>query len=68
MAKSASHALDPHLLNRRGLLTIEAVCGAASGTLITSMRKFAVFGSAVELPPLQPAISAAVRMPAVPET
>ena len=59
MAKSPSHALEPHLLNRRGLLTIAAFCGAASGTLITSMRKFAVVGSVSELLPLQPASSAA---------
>ena len=33
------------LLKMRGELTIAAVCGALSGTLITSRRKRAVFGS-----------------------
>ena len=56
------------MLKRRGLLTMAAVCGAASGTLITSMRKFDVVGSVEELLPLQPASSVPARMPAVPET
>jgi hypothetical protein len=58
------------LANRRGSLTIAAFCGAASGTLMTSIRHFeglAPVGVFVLLPS-QPAIWAAVRTVDVPET
>ena len=51
----------------RGELTIAAVCGAASGTLITSRRKRALSGSSTG-PSLQPGSSSAERTPAEPET
>src|SRR5215213_1512439 len=44
-------------INTLGLDTIWAVCGAASGTLITSMRKSAVFGSLSGVSPEHPASS-----------
>ena len=51
----------------RGRLTIGAFCGAASGTLITSMLKSAVFGSSFGSSPEQPASSSAERTEPVPE-
>ena len=44
-------------MNTRGLETILAFCGAATGTLITSMRNSAVFGSLSGVPPEHPASS-----------
>ena len=53
----------------RGELVIAAFCGAASGTLITSSRNRALFGSAASGPvSAQPGSSSAERTPAVPET
>jgi len=54
-------------LNTRGELTIAAVCGAASGTLITSSRNRALFGSSMP-PSWQPGSSSAERTLEVPET
>src|SRR4051794_26927734 len=54
-------------LNSRGSLTIAAVAGAASGTLMTSMRHWDGFGL-VAAPPSQPSSSVAARTPAVPCT
>ena len=54
-------------LKMRGELTIAAFSGAASGTLITSSRNRAVFGSSMP-PSWQPAASSAERTPAVPDT
>ena len=51
----------------RGELTIAAVTGASSGTLITSRRNRAVFGSSMP-PSAHPGTSSADRTPAVPET
>src|SRR5688500_9388810 len=53
-------------LKMRGELTMAAVSGAASGTLITSMRNRAVFGSSIG-PSKQPASSSSERTPADPE-
>ena len=51
----------------RGRLTIVAFSGAASGTLMTSMLKSAVFGSSFGSPPEQPASSSPDRTAPVPE-
>jgi hypothetical protein len=51
----------------RGDVIIAAVCGAASGTLITSRRKRAVFGSSMP-PSWHPGSSSAERTPADPDT
>ena len=51
----------------RGEVTIAAVCGAFSGTLMTSSRKRALSGSSTP-PSLQPGSSSAERTPAEPET
>ena len=52
----------------RGELTIFAFCGALTGTWITSMRKYAVFGSSLGRLPEQPASSSAGRTMLAPET
>jgi hypothetical protein len=52
----------------RGSLTTRASWGAASGTRITSMRKYAVFGSSSGSGSEQPASSAPGRTVLVPET
>ena len=54
-------------LKMRGELTIAACAGVASGTLITSSRKRAVFGSSIP-PSAHPGSSSAGRTRAVPET
>jgi hypothetical protein len=51
----------------RGWLTIEAVAGAASGTLMTSIRNRAVLGSSMS-PSAQPGSSSAERTPDEPDT
>jgi len=51
----------------RGRLTTAALSGDASGTLITSMLKSAVFGSSSGFRPEQPASSSADRTELVPE-
>ena len=51
----------------RGRLTIAAVCGAASGTLMTSMLNSAVFGSSSGFAPEHPASSSPDRTQLVPE-
>ena len=55
-------------INTRGLDTIFASCGAASGTLITSMRNSAVFGSLSGASPEHPASSSGRRTNDVPDT
>ena len=52
----------------RGALTSAALLGSASGTLMTSMRKSAVFGSTSGCAPEQPASSPGERTPAEPDT
>jgi hypothetical protein len=52
----------------RGVFTMLAVCGAASGTRITSIRKSDVFGSSSGFRDEQPASSAFGRTMLVPET
>src|SRR5262245_42019184 len=52
----------------RGLDTTFASCGAARGTLITSMRNREVFGSFSGLSPEQPANSSPCRTKEVPDT
>ena len=52
----------------RGELTIAACCGLASGTLMTSMRKSAEFGSLSGASEEQPGSSLGERTPAEPET
>ena len=54
-------------MKMRGWLTMRAFCGAASGTLITSMLKSDVFGSSLESLPEQPASSSPGRTAPVPE-
>jgi hypothetical protein len=51
----------------RGELTMAALAGAPSGTLITSRRNRAVFGSSMP-PSWHPGTSSADRTPAVPDT
>src|ERR1700735_439655 len=48
-------------MNTRGLDTIFASCGDATGTWITSMRNSAVFGSLSGASPEHPASSSACR-------
>ena len=55
-------------INTRGLETIFASCGAATGTLITSMRNSAVFGSLSGFSPEHPASSSDWRTNDVPDT
>ncbi len=58
----------PALAKMRGELTTRASCGAASGTRITSMRKYEVFGSFSGSAGEQPASSFPDRGVLVPET
>jgi hypothetical protein len=55
-------------MKTRGLETIAAFCGAASGTLITSIRNRAVSGFLSGVPPEQPASSSPDLTNEVPET
>ena len=55
-------------INSRGLETTFAFCGAATGTLITSMRNSAVLGFLSGVPPEQPGNSSSCRTNEVPET
>ena len=55
-------------INTRGLETTLAVCGAASGTLMTSMRNSAVFGSLSGASSEHPGNSSPCRTNDVPET
>jgi len=55
-------------LKMRGLLTIRACSGCASGTRITSMRNSALFGSVVSFPVLHPGSSVLERTGASPDT
>ena len=61
-----SPAIWPSAANTRGLSTIRAFAGSASGISITSMLNSAVRVSPV-LSPMQPASSSSSRTPEVPE-